>query len=214
MPRSFTSSVNVLVADLKSSNAFWIVSFVRFPPFSEVAVDVSESFHVETAEQKSFAHSVAVSGLLLFPHPAASNVSAASSGSRASRLVGIQAVIGPSLPPRAPKGQAIDNRVVDREDSAAMCCLALSMFFIGPRFAFVLVWIFGDRVQAAFSTWVWPLLGLLFVPWTTLAYVLVWGPVHGVSGAGWLLVGFGVLLDVMTYSGRFARDRYQASRAV
>ena len=95
-----------------------------------------------------------------------------------------------------------------------MCCLALSMFFIGPRFAFVLVWIFGDRVEAAFSTWVWPLLGVLFLPWTTLAYVLVWGPIHGVSGAGWLLVGFGVLLDLMTYSGRFANDRYQASRAV
>ena len=95
-----------------------------------------------------------------------------------------------------------------------MCCLALSMFFIGPRFAFVLVWIFGNRVEAAFSTWVWPLLGVLFVPWTSLAYVLVWGPIHGVSGAGWLLVGFGVLLDFMTYSGRFARDRYQASGAV
>ncbi len=95
-----------------------------------------------------------------------------------------------------------------------MCCLALSMAFIGPRFAFVLVWIFGNRVEAAFSTWVWPLLGVLFVPWTTLAYVLVWGPIHGVSGAGWVLVGFGVLLDVMTYSGRFARDRYQASGAV
>jgi hypothetical protein len=95
-----------------------------------------------------------------------------------------------------------------------MCCVALSMFFIGPRFALALVWIFGNRVEAAFSTWVWPALGLLFLPWTTLAYVLVWGPIHGVSGAGWLLVGFGVLLDVMTYSGRFARDRYQASRAV
>jgi len=86
--------VNVLVADLKSSNAFWMVSFVRLPPLSEVAVDVSESFHVETAEQKSFAHSVAVSGLLLFPHPAASSVSAARSGRKASCFVVIQAVMG------------------------------------------------------------------------------------------------------------------------
>jgi hypothetical protein len=93
-----------------------------------------------------------------------------------------------------------------------MCCVALSMFFIGPRFAFALVWIFGDRVQAAFSTWAWPLLGVVFLPWTTLAYVLVWGPVHGVSGIGWLLVAFGVLLDLLTYSGRFASDRYRAAR--
>ena len=68
-----------------------------------------------------------------------------------------------------------------------MCCLALSAGFIGPRFALLLWWIFGDKVDAAFSSWIWPLLGLLFLPWTTLAYVLAWGPVYGVSGFwGWL----------------------------
>ena len=47
-------------------------------------------------------------------------------------------------------------------------------------------WIFGTKVDAAFSSWIWPLLGLLFLPWTTIAYVLAWGPVYGVSGFwGW-----------------------------
>ena len=67
-----------------------------------------------------------------------------------------------------------------------MCCLALSAGFIGPRFALLLWWIFGDKVDAATSSFIWPFLGLLFLPWTTLAYVLAWGPLHGVSGLGWL----------------------------
>ena len=87
------------------------------------------------------------------------------------------------------------------------------MAFIGPRFAFLLVWIFGDRVDAAFSSWIWPLLGLLFFPWTILFYIIAWGPVHGVSGAGWILVAFGAFLDLLTYSSRAAQSRYEASRA-
>ena len=70
-----------------------------------------------------------------------------------------------------------------------MCCAFLLAFGIGPRIALIFVWIFGDRVDAAFSSWVWPLLGLLFLPWTTLMYILAWGPVYGVSGWGWVLVG-------------------------
>ena len=93
-----------------------------------------------------------------------------------------------------------------------MCCLAASAAFIGPRFALLLVWIFGERVEHAFSSWAWPLLGLLFLPWTTLFYVLVWGPVHGVSGAGWVLVAFGVFLDLATYSSRAAKSQYEARR--
>ena len=54
----------------------------------------------------------------------------------------------------------------------------------------------------------WPLLGLLILPWTTLAYVLAWGPLNGVSGAGWLLVALGVFADLATYSSKAAKARY------
>ena len=67
----------------------------------------------------------------------------------------------------------------------------------------------ADKVDAAFSTWIWPLLGLLFLPWTTLAYVLAWGPVYGVSGFwGWLLVAIGLAADLATYSARSAKACY------
>lgn len=90
-----------------------------------------------------------------------------------------------------------------------MCCVFLLAFGIGPRVALVFIWIFGDRVGAAFSTWAWPLLGFIFLPWTTLMYVLAWGPLHGVSGWGWVAVGIGVFLDTVGYSGRSARKRTQ-----
>ena len=87
-----------------------------------------------------------------------------------------------------------------------MCCAFLLAFGLGPRIALLFVWIFGDRVDRAFDTWIWPLLGLLLLPWTTLMYILVWGP-GGVDGAEWIVVAFGVLLDLATYSARAARGR-------
>jgi hypothetical protein len=88
-----------------------------------------------------------------------------------------------------------------------MCCLLLLATGLGPRIALAAWWIFGDKVDVAFDTWIWPLLGLLLLPWTTLFYVLIWS-VGGVSGAEWLFVALGVVLDIATYSARSARARY------
>ena len=90
-----------------------------------------------------------------------------------------------------------------------MCCLALTAGFLGPRIALIAWWIFGDRVELAFDSWFWPLLGLIFLPWTTLAYLLVWSPIGGVEGWEWLIVALGVVADLATYSGRAAASRYE-----
>jgi hypothetical protein len=92
-----------------------------------------------------------------------------------------------------------------------VCCLALTAGFLGPRLALFLWWVFGNKVDIAFDTWIWPLLGLIFLPWTTLAYVLAWGPVNAVSGAGWLVVALGFAADIATYSARAAKSRYQTA---
>jgi hypothetical protein len=94
-----------------------------------------------------------------------------------------------------------------------MCCALLLASGLGPRLALALVWIFGNRVELAFDTWVWPLLGLIFLPWTTLFYVLMWSAAGGVSGAEWILVGLGFVFDLMTYSARSAYGRYGGQRA-
>ncbi len=88
-----------------------------------------------------------------------------------------------------------------------MCCLALLAFGLGPRIALLAWWIFGDKVDVAFDTWIWPLLGLLLLPWTTLFYVIIWS-VGGVNGEEWLFVALGFALDIATYSARAARARY------
>jgi len=52
---------------------------------------------------------------------------------------------------------------------------------------------------------------MLFLPWTSLAYVFAWAPVGGVSTLGWLFVVFGLVLDIATYSGRAAQRRYETA---
>ena len=89
-----------------------------------------------------------------------------------------------------------------------MCCFFLLFLALGPRFAIVVMWLFGSRVDLAFGSALWPLLGLLFAPWTTLTYLLVWSPVGGVSGAEWIVVGLGVALDIATYAAKPASARY------
>ena len=95
-----------------------------------------------------------------------------------------------------------------------MCCLALTAGFLGPRLALLLWLIFDDdRFDAAFGSWAWPVLGIIFLPWTTLAYLVVWSPIVGVDGWEWIIVALGFVLDLATYSSRAASSRYQSSRA-
>jgi uncharacterized membrane protein len=92
------------------------------------------------------------------------------------------------------------------------CLLALLAAF-APRVVLVLVWIFTNLVDRAFSTFIVPFIGLLILPYTTLFYVLAWAPVNGVSGWGWVFVIFGVLCDVSHWasSGYTARQRSYGS---
>jgi len=82
------------------------------------------------------------------------------------------------------------------------------MALLGPRFALAFSWIFGNKVDAVFNSWIWPLLGLIFIPWTTLFYVIAWSAIGGVNGAWWIFVALGVALDIGTYSARTAKARY------
>ena len=73
-----------------------------------------------------------------------------------------------------------------------MGCLFALFAGVFPRLALFIVWVARPKiVDAAFDSWIWPLLGLIFLPWTTLAYLVVWSPVGGVSGAEWIVVALG-----------------------
>ena len=80
-----------------------------------------------------------------------------------------------------------------------MCCVLLLAGGIGPRIALFFWWIFGDKPDAAISSWVWGLLGFLFLPWTTLVWVLVFP--GGVDGFDWVWLGLAVLFDLVNIGG-------------
>lgn len=86
-----------------------------------------------------------------------------------------------------------------------MCCFFTILLLLGPRVANVIWWIaqpvrwVGATEISAFNSFIWPLLGTIFVPWTTLMYVLVFP--GGVNGFDWLWLGLAVLADIGMYAG-------------
>ena len=61
-----------------------------------------------------------------------------------------------------------------------MCCAFLTLALLGPRFFGAIWWIFWPlRWETAFRNfssdlwWIWAVLGLVFLPWTTIMYVIV-----------------------------------------
>ncbi len=82
-----------------------------------------------------------------------------------------------------------------------MPCLFALFAAFAPRLALLFVWLFTNLVTRAFGTFIVPLLGIIFLPFTTLMYVLVWTPGLGVYGWAWFWVAIGVLLDLGSYGG-------------
>jgi hypothetical protein len=89
-----------------------------------------------------------------------------------------------------------------------MPCLAAILALISPRLAIVFIWIFSDILGRAYDSWFLPVLGFFILPWTTLAYAVMWDVgSHRVSGFEWFVVVLAFLADLGSYaSGQRARD--------
>jgi hypothetical protein len=95
-----------------------------------------------------------------------------------------------------------------------MCCLLSALVVIGARGVLFLVWLFQPvRWNAAFDGFsiLVPLLGFLFLPWTTLMYVLV-AP-SGVDTVDAIGLVLALVLDIGSYAagGVSGRNRYAQS---
>ena len=95
-----------------------------------------------------------------------------------------------------------------------MCCFFASLMLFGPRFAFLIYWLipYGRfKIEAAFNTFIWPLLGLIFLPWTTLMYTIVYTPGpgfwSGINGFDWIWLGLAFLADIGGYAAGAARRK-------
>jgi len=86
-----------------------------------------------------------------------------------------------------------------------MCCFFTALLLFGPRLAILVWWISSPvYITNLFQTWIWPFLGLIFLPWTTLMYMVV-AP-GSIIGFDWILLGLGVFADMATYFGGY-RER-------
>lgn len=77
------------------------------------------------------------------------------------------------------------------------CFIVILLLLFSPRVAGVIFWLFTNWFDKAYQTWYWPLLGWLFLPWTTLAYMWANLATDGNISGGWIfLIVFAALIDI------------------
>jgi hypothetical protein len=85
-----------------------------------------------------------------------------------------------------------------------MGCILILVILGAPRIALVLLWLIRPGyLSDAYGMVVWPLLGFLFFPFTTLAFAYSMNSLgHGaMTPLGWVLTLIGLLLDVGSGGG-------------
>lgn len=81
-----------------------------------------------------------------------------------------------------------------------MGCLLVLLAAFAPRLIVVFAWIARPAYfDSVFDTFIFPLLGLIFLPFTTLMWLLVGAPPQGVEGLDWLWIVLAVFLDLSHY---------------
>jgi hypothetical protein len=87
-----------------------------------------------------------------------------------------------------------------------MGCLFAMFGGLFPRLALLILWIARPAlVDAAFTTFILPLLGIIFLPFTTLIYVIVYIPGVGLTGWGFFWVILALLLDLGHWSAGYTQ---------
>jgi hypothetical protein len=87
-----------------------------------------------------------------------------------------------------------------------MGCLLALLGLITPRVVMVVLWLFTNYLSRAFDTFIWPLLGFIFLPTTTLAYAVATNSFDGLRGIGLVLFVLAILVDLGLLGGG-ARSR-------
>jgi hypothetical protein len=90
-----------------------------------------------------------------------------------------------------------------------MGCLIAVLALLSARLALFFIAIFSDLLSRAFDSWFVPLLGFFLLPWTTLAYAVMWDSGRRVYGFEWFIVVLAFLIDLGSY---FGGDRARRGR--
>ena len=93
-------------------------------------------------------------------------------------------------------------------------CLLAFGAAVAPRVILIFAWLFSDRWHLVWQgDWIMPLLGIIFLPYTTIMYLLTWTFVGGIEGLDWLWIILGLFLDFMKWSQMFANRKEATERA-
>lgn len=92
-----------------------------------------------------------------------------------------------------------------------MCCVFTFLILLGPRAALIVWWLIQPfRFGATFPNIFLPIVGIVFLPWTTIAYLIVFP--FGLEDINWIWVGLGLIIDIASYAGGGYGNRSRFSR--
>lgn len=92
-----------------------------------------------------------------------------------------------------------------------MGCLFVAFAAVAPRILLVLIWLARPEfVDAAFDTIIFPALGLVFLPFTTLTYLVLVANGVGFGGGDWIFLIIAVILDLAHWAANGADARQKS----
>ena len=89
-----------------------------------------------------------------------------------------------------------------------MGCLLVIAALAVPRVLMFFIWLLTDWFARGFETRVWPILGFIFLPYTTLAYLAAMlNNNHSLSGLWLVLFILAIFVDIGNWGGSRAASR-------
>jgi hypothetical protein len=94
-----------------------------------------------------------------------------------------------------------------------MCCITTIFLVLISRIGIILWWLANPQLRdlafrnwvlpgnLAFPAWLWTLAGAIILPWTTLAYLLLFQ--GGIVGYKWIVLGVALLIDLAGHGGSY-----------
>src|SRR5688572_3805254 len=93
-----------------------------------------------------------------------------------------------------------------------MPCMVGCLALVTPRVALALVVLFSDYIGRAYETTIWPFIGFLFMPLTTLAYAFAINNRGSVEGVHLVVVVVAVLIDLGLVGGSASKRRFRRDK--